>query len=66
MRVPLLEAAIKAKGETLEDLAKTLSMTLEELEHKLKIGEEIGSKEIIKIRDKYHLSKEQVNKIFFD
>lgn len=64
--MPLLEEAIKARGGTLEDIASALSMTLEELEHKLEIGEEIGSKEIVKIRDKYQLTKEQVNRIFFD
>ena len=67
MNIPLLEAAISRNGDSRESLAKALCMSRLKLDAKMRgVEEEFRQNEIAFIRNRYHLSLEEIGKIFFE
>lgn len=67
MNIPLLESAISRNGDSRESLAKALCISQSRLDAKIRgVEEEFRQNEIVFIRNRYHLSLEEVGKIFFE
>lgn len=67
MNIPLLESAMSRNGDSRESLAKALCMSRSRLDAKMRgVEEEFRQNEIAFIKNRYHLSLEEVGKIFFE
>ena len=65
MNKKLLESKMKLFGDSNVTLAKFLGITPQSLSSKKNESSEFRQSEIVKIKERYKLSSEEVNNIFF-
>ena len=61
----LLEAKMKIFGDTQSDLAEALEISLSTFNYKLNGKSEFTRDEIQKIKERYNLTAEEIDEIFF-
>ena len=65
MKKNLLEAKMKLHGDNQSDLAKALYISLPTFNYKLNGKSEFARDEIQKIKERYNLTPEEIDEIFF-
>ena len=68
MNKNLLVSKMKLHGDNQEDIAKWIGLSTQRFNAKLNGtgGAEFTQSEILKIKEKYHLTPDEIDKIFFD
>ena len=65
MKKNLLEAKMKIYGDTQSSLAEAIGISVQALNYKMNGKGEFTMGEIQKIKERYHLTAEEVDEIFF-
>ena len=65
MKKNLLEAKMKIFGDTQKDLAEAIGISVQSLNYKLNEKVDFTRSEIQKIKERYKLTAEEIDEIFF-